>query len=78
MAALYILTGNKKGMSIRQLAPFLGVTQKTAWFALHRIRLIMDVPEPTDLGNMAGAASIRLYTYTILFLIASATASVPE
>ena len=37
-AAIYLCTIHKKGISSRQLAVDLGVTQKTAWFMLHRIR----------------------------------------
>ncbi len=49
LAAIYILTGHKKGISSLQLSRFLGVTQKTAWFINHRVRLIMDLPpEPLD------------------------------
>jgi transposase-like protein len=49
LAALYILTAHKKGISSHQLARDLGVTQKTAWFMNHRIRLIMDLPpEPLE------------------------------
>lgn len=36
--AMYIITAHKKGISSVQLAKDLGVTQKTAWFMLHRIR----------------------------------------
>lgn len=36
--AIYLLTFHKKGISSNQLAADLGVTQKTAWFMLHRIR----------------------------------------
>lgn len=36
--AVYILTAHKKGISSVQLAKNLGVTQKTAWFIIHRIR----------------------------------------
>lgn len=46
MAALYLCTGHKKGVSSHQLARDLGLTQKTAWFVLHRVRLIMGDPEP--------------------------------
>ena len=36
--AMYILSAHKKGISSIQLAKDLGVTQKTAWFMMHRIR----------------------------------------
>lgn len=36
--AIYILTSNKKGISSLQLSRNVDVTQKTAWFMLHRIR----------------------------------------
>jgi len=36
--AMYILSAHKKGISSVQLAKDLGVTQKTAWFMMHRIR----------------------------------------
>lgn len=36
--AIYILMTARKGISSLQLAKEIGVTQKTAWFMLHRIR----------------------------------------
>ena len=36
--AMYILSNHSKGMSSMQLAVWLDVTQKTAWFMNHRIR----------------------------------------
>lgn len=36
--AVFLMTSHKKGISSHQLARDLGVTQKTAWFVLHRIR----------------------------------------
>ncbi|MGN6604448.1 MAG: IS1595 family transposase [Ginsengibacter sp.] len=36
--AVYLITAHKKGISSIQLAKDLGITQKTAWFMLHRIR----------------------------------------
>lgn len=38
LPALYIVTAHKKGISSVQLAKDLGVSQKTAWFMIHRIR----------------------------------------
>lgn len=40
--ALYILNSLKKGVSSIQLGKFLGVTQKTAWFMLQRIRYAVE------------------------------------
>ena len=36
--AIYLATSLKSGISSIQLSKYLGVTQKTAWFMLHRIR----------------------------------------
>lgn len=41
--AIYIFSNHKKGISSHQLAKDLGVTQKTAWFMLGRIRYAMKV-----------------------------------
>lgn len=43
--ALYIFSSHKKGISSHQLARDLDVTQKTAWFVLHRLRYIFDHPQ---------------------------------
>ena len=37
-ASIFLATTHKKGISSVQLALDLGITQKTAWFVLHRIR----------------------------------------
>ncbi len=49
IAAIYLITAHKKGISSLQLSRDLGVTQKTAWFMNHRVRLIMGEPEPAPL-----------------------------
>jgi transposase-like protein len=36
--AIFLMTSHKKGISSHQLARDLGITQKSAWFVLHRIR----------------------------------------
>ncbi len=38
LMAMYIFTAHKKGISSVQLAKDIGVTQKTAWFMLNRLR----------------------------------------
>ena len=41
LPAVWLLTCSTKGYSSHRLAKALGVTQKTAWFMLHRIRLAL-------------------------------------
>jgi transposase-like protein len=41
LPALWLLTGCKNGISSYELARALGVTQKTAWFMLSRLRLAL-------------------------------------
>ncbi len=36
--AIFLITSHKKGIASTQSAKDLGVTQKTAWFVLHRLR----------------------------------------
>jgi transposase-like protein len=37
-AAIWLITSNKKGIASTQLAKDLKITQKSAWFVLHRLR----------------------------------------
>jgi transposase-like protein len=41
-AAMYLCTAHKKGISSLQLSRDLNLTQKTAWFVLHRIREMLN------------------------------------
>ncbi len=45
-AAVYLCTAHKKGISSHQLARDLGITQKTAWFVLHRVRAMLQENSP--------------------------------
>jgi transposase-like protein len=40
--AIWLITNAKNGISSYELSRSIGVTQKTAWFILHRIRLAMQ------------------------------------
>ena len=40
--AIWLIAGSKNGISSYELHRAIGVTQKTAWFMLHRIRLAMQ------------------------------------
>jgi transposase-like protein len=50
--AMYIISAHKKGISSVQLAKDLGVTQKTAWFMLHRIRESLKEDHSEMLGGI--------------------------
>lgn len=50
-AAIWLCTEHKKGISSVQLAIDLGITQKTAWFVLHRIREMLRDKAPQMLGE---------------------------
>lgn len=51
--ALYIFSSHKKGISSHQLAKDIDVTQKTAWFLLHRLRYAFDHPSfKKELSNV--------------------------
>ncbi len=41
-AAMWLITSNRKGIASTQLAREIGVTQKTAWFMLGRMREVAD------------------------------------
>jgi transposase-like protein len=51
--AAHLLSASKKGMSAHQLHRMLGVTYKTAWFMMHRIREAMKEDVSTS-GPMGG------------------------
>ncbi|MEP6465762.1 MAG: IS1595 family transposase [Parafilimonas sp.] len=52
IAATFVLTAHKKCISSHQLARDLGITQKSAWFLLHRLRYIADEEAPETLDKI--------------------------
>lgn len=51
LPALWLLTNCKNGISSYELARALGVTQKTAWFMLSRLRLALQAENGGKLGG---------------------------
>src|SRR5712671_4668491 len=51
LPTVWMITNMKNGVSSHEVARSLGVTQKTAWFMLHRVRLAMH--DERD-GKMSG------------------------
>jgi transposase-like protein len=54
LPAVWIITSAKNGVSSCEIARTLGVTQKTAWFMLHRIRKAMQSGSMMKLGGSGG------------------------
>ncbi|MBK9048757.1 MAG: IS1595 family transposase [Bacteroidetes bacterium] len=51
--AVYVFSSHKKGISSCQLAKDIGVTQKTAWFILSRLREVMKEEDVNNFENEA-------------------------
>ncbi len=51
LAAIWMIANAKNGVSSYELARAIGVTQKSAWFMLHRIRLAMQSDDFTKLDG---------------------------
>ncbi len=51
LPALWLLSNCKNGVSSWELHRALGITQKSAWFVLHRLRLVLRGP---DMGTKLG------------------------
>lgn len=53
--AMYISTAHKKGISSYQLGKDIGVSQRCAWFMLHRLREMMSQPLKRKFDNIVEA-----------------------
>jgi transposase-like protein len=54
LPAVWLLSNCKNGISSYELSRCIGVTQKTAWFMLHRIRTAMECESFLKLGGSDG------------------------
>src|SRR5262245_58254525 len=55
LTCVWMIANMKNGVSSHEIARSLGVTQKTAWFMLHRIRLAM---QSVDGGALPGGVEV--------------------
>ena len=58
LPALWMLCNDKNGISSWELHRALGVTQKTAWFMLHRLRLALRDGFNTQLPSEGGPIEV--------------------
>jgi len=56
LVAVWMLTNDKNGISSYEVAKAIGVTQKTAWFMMHRIRLALQ--DGKDGGKLGGEVEV--------------------
>jgi len=54
LVAVWMLSNCKNGISSYELAKAIGITQKSAWFMLHRIRTAMKTGSIAKLGGSGG------------------------
>jgi hypothetical protein len=54
LPAIWMLQNSKNGISSCEVSRALGVTQKTAWFLLHRIRLAQQGKQGGKMGGKYG------------------------
>lgn len=50
-AAMWLISNHKKGVSSLQISRDMGISQKTAWFLLHRIRETFKEKSPEAIGG---------------------------
>jgi hypothetical protein len=51
LTTMWMLANCKNGISSHEVAKAIGITQKSAWHMLHRIRLAMKDTFPAHIGN---------------------------
>ncbi|MGH6937251.1 MAG: IS1595 family transposase, partial [Methylocella sp.] len=51
LAALFLLSSSKKGMSTHQMHRMLGISYKSTWFMTHRLREAMRAGDLTPMGG---------------------------
>jgi transposase-like protein len=58
LPALWMLVNDKNGISSYELAKALGITQKSAWFVLHRLRTALQMNSFGKIGGSGGPVEV--------------------
>jgi len=58
LTAAFLLCASKKGISAHQMHRMLGITYKSAWFMMHRLREAMKPGSMTPFGSGGGAVEV--------------------
>src|SRR5271165_3547211 len=58
LVAMWMVANCKNGVSSYEVARALGITQKSAWFMLHRIRLAMQSNSSSKLGGRGSEVEV--------------------
>lgn len=58
LAAMWMISGAKNGISSYEIHRALGITQKSAWFLMHRIRKAMQNGSLLKLGGNSGEVEV--------------------
>jgi transposase-like protein len=56
LVALWVITSAKNGVSSYEISRALGITQKSAWFMMHRLRLVLQ--DEHDGGKLSGEVEV--------------------
>lgn len=58
LAALFLMTASKKGISAHQVHRMLGISYKSTWFMMHRLREAMRPAFPPVMGGKGGTVEM--------------------
>src|SRR5271170_454140 len=58
LCAMWMVANCKNGISSWEIHRAIGVTQKSAWFMLHRLRLALQTNSTVKLGGPGGAVEV--------------------
>lgn len=58
LAVLFLMTASKKGVSAHQVHRMMGISYKSTWFMMHRLREAMRVGGLDPMGSTGGAVEV--------------------